>query len=391
MMQSIRAGDRLSQAEVPGGKSILGEVKLLALKEDPTEKVVRDNINSVNDMLKIVQSHADILDQKEFGSILNGPSDILEYDGSGGLLKESEAIDKMLTAMEQLSKTPGSNVSEDLFKRMQGEGVKRVRINTYHSEAMSKLGITATGNVNATLYGISQATKNYYGVIGSEHYDQLRRDVVSKMADEMEQAPISSKKIEVKRGDTRLLTFTDIFNDIKGQGMNDDNRANLEQWMREHMEQSKIVKAYQNLVTSSGIEVPLTDENKITTFMIDNFISTVDTALDKSGPMRHEVNYWSRLGRRSANPKTILESQGRVSEESFGGWCIHYQHLFVTRPHEPTTDRELYSRQRGHCCTHACIGCQSVGKSKGELHFPGLDRYGLHRLRWSRCYSATCR
>ena len=314
--QAIKNKDGLLQAEVVGGESILGTIKLPVLSQDPTFEITNNNLEEVNNILRTIQNKSHLLNETKYADILNGATDIVTYNN------ESKTLDLALTAINDLSKIPESGITSDIAGDMERAAIKRIRIGKYHEEAMSKLGITATGNVNATLYGISQATKNYYGNVGTEQFDRVKRDIVSVMAYEMEQAPISSKKIVVKAGDTRLMDFTDIFNNIKRYGVTDDHRKAMTDWISTYMESDKIEGAYKSLVRTAGIEKPLTNTQEIVDYMSNTFINVVGEAYDRTGPMRAEVDLLSTFGRRSGNSNVVRNAQGVVNTSSSNAGAV---------------------------------------------------------------------
>ena len=58
---------------------------------------------------------------------------------------------------------------------------QRVRISNYHNEIMSKLGISAVGNVNAAFYGATQAAKNFYGNMKSRRRINFIKSILREL------------------------------------------------------------------------------------------------------------------------------------------------------------------------------------------------------------------
>lgn len=324
-VQAIKQGDELLIAEVPGGKSVLGYTKLPSLSQDPGFKTVQDNLNAVNNMLETVKGNRGLLkgEYDELFEFLDSSTNIVDSKN------EAKTLDQALTAMKELAGNSEANITQSAFDKMETAAVHRLRIGKYHEEAMSKLGITATGNVNATLYGISQATKDYFGNVGTDNFDRIKRDIISSMAAEMEQAPISSKKIPVKAGDTRLLDFTEIFQGVKQHGLvnnktGEDYKQGMIDWISTYMDSGKIENAYNNLVRTAGQEAVEADRGNlsIVEYMATRFAEVTGQAYDRKGPMREQVNYYSSWGRRTANAYAIENAQGMITGDSNAGGVL---------------------------------------------------------------------
>ena len=322
-VQAIKQGDELLVAEVPGGKSVLGYMKLPAMSQDPNFKTVSDNMSSINNMLETIKGNKHLLDAEQY-------KDLFEFlDSSTDIMKstnEAQTLDQALAAMKELADNASSGVTQETFDAKETAAIQRLRIGKYHEEAMSKLGIDATGNVNATLYGISQSTKDYYGKVGTPQFDRLKRDIVSSMAAEMEQAPISSKKLPVKAGDTRLLEFTEIFQNIKRYGLKngdtgDDYKQQMVNWISTYMDHGKIENAYNSLVSSAGKETVEASRGDmgIVEFMATRFAEMTGEAYNAKGPMRAQVDYYSSYGRKTANAYAIQNAQGLINPDSGAG------------------------------------------------------------------------
>ena len=316
--QAIKGSKGSMQSELSDGLSTLAHTKLPSLSEDPSLNVIRTNAENVNNLIKQVQDNAQYLPDA-----FKGVSSISTIEEA---LDETKTLDMVLGGLEELHRQ--NRISSTDLGNAQEAIYKRVRIGTYQAEAMSKTGIAATGNVNATLYGISQVAKDYWGVHGTESYDQIGRDIISKMAYEMEQAPISSKKVAVKAGDTRLYEFTRIFKDAKKEGMGSlnvegSNAMRLQDWMYKYMDEGKIANAYDLMVESSGISDPLTESTDKVKYMVENFIQDAGYVIDKQGGMRADVDIKSSFGRRSANARALSNASGNTNTAtSFAGNVI---------------------------------------------------------------------
>ena len=317
-------------AEVAGGKSILGRQKTLALSYDPSFRDVKNNLTETNELLSIVRNRMDDIAgidsnlAKELKELIPESGNILDYAKN-----ETDVLDKALYAVEQLGENnliEGATV-QSLQKAVQ----QRVRINAYHAESLSKLGISAVGNVNHSFFGASQAMKNYYGVEGSSNYNKVKSSILDRMAYEIEQSSISSKKITLKAGDQKVVTLGNILNDIKRNGLGDmkegSNYANAMQWMREHMDAGKAVAQYENLLNKldpvdymTGQKLTLSNKDEIAEYMYDMTIRAYGEVYSNED-MKKVATAYSSIGSRKASPYAMEKVQGMM-DNSFMGSMI---------------------------------------------------------------------
>jgi hypothetical protein len=305
---SIKQGQDYMQAEVVGGKSVLGYRKLTALSETPTWDEIKLNEGKVNNMLKTIQNNADFFKDKELiQDILDNAPDIASFN------KEADVLDKALYAYGMLSMDSGTKISSKGFADMQQEVIKRVRINKLHEEGMQKLGVTATGNVNSTLYGISQAIKSRHGDVQSPLYDELMRSVTSEMSYLLEETPISSKKISSKAGDTKLIEFGKIFRDVEQKGLTEDTRDAMESYFKKYMDHDQIADAYDMTMERLGQTIPenITKEMKVDK-MVKDYTTFIGQALDKTGDLYDEVQFYKSFGRGSVKADAMTKAAGKL-------------------------------------------------------------------------------
>ena len=335
----LKEGDDFLQAEYTGGKSILSMVRVQALSENPDWRFIDKNTEELNKAISLIQEsdklgyfkHLDKDSKNYIESIITGSTDIWDHKN------ELESMDKILYAMEKLKGNKKSSVGEDMFAKIQDAVFDRVRINRYHEEGMQKLGITATGNVNATLYGVSQAIKSKYGDVASPLYDELNRFVTSDIAYWMEETPISNKKFKIKAGDTRMFEFAQVFKDIeksymgKGNGPSDEIISNFKNYMKTYMDHGWIAGTYDALQDKLGIPTVsrlATKEEKVDS-MIDTFTGMVVEALNPNSDMYPNVIYNRNLGRRNARHGAAFHYSGRApinSNVAEAAFWIHGQY-----------------------------------------------------------------
>ena len=309
---SILNGGQYSGAEVRGGRSVFGHTSFNALTETPTWEQVEKNMNQVNKMIGTIQENAHLLSEetrKYAKDLLEGSSDIFQHND------EAKTLDQALVAYKELMNTT-SGVTQEGFDMMQDAATKRVRINKYHIEGMKKLGVTATGNVNSSLYGISQAIKAHHGDIYSPLYDEIMRSITSEMAYLLEESPISGKKHEIKAGDTRLIEFGDLFRraekDAKSHGLSDSTRADMEAYFKKYMNAKEIVTAYNSTMDRVGSTQRLTDTDEIVNEMVSKFTTYIGQALDPNSPMYADVMGHRESGRKHARTGTIPKLLGKA-------------------------------------------------------------------------------
>jgi hypothetical protein len=327
--QMIMGGGESVIAELPDGKSILSRQKTLALNYDPSFRDVKNNLDEINnDLFGIIKNRMDDISKIDSGLATDlqklmdeTGGDILKYSGN-----EIDVLDKALYAVEQL----GENkvLSGATVQSMQKAVTQRVRVNAYHAESLSKLGISAVGNVNHAFFGASQAMKNYYGVEGSSNYNKVKANILDRMAYEIEQSSISSKKITLKAGDHKVVTLGEILGDIKKYGLGDmkegSNYANAMQWMQEHADAGKAVAQYENLLNKldpvdymTGKRINLNTKDEIANYMYDMTIRSF-AEVYSNDDMKKVATAYSKIGSRKASADAIERVQGMMNNSFLG-------------------------------------------------------------------------
>jgi hypothetical protein len=222
---------------------------------------------------------------------------------------------------ELSSSTNASAVDADGFATFSQDAFKRIKINRYHEEGMQKLGVTATGNVNSTLYGVSQAIKSRYGDNASPLYDELKRYITSDISYWAEETPISGKKFKIKAGDERMFEFIDAFKGLDsgtGQGPTPEKLEAMKNYFKKYMNHDWIESTYDSAMDKMAMPASkrLTDKAAKVDYVIDEYTSYVQEALDPSSSLYAEAKLNGALGRRSANPGAIFHASGRVDSDA---------------------------------------------------------------------------
>lgn len=314
-------------AELPGGKSILGREKYTAMSYTPGLSEIDESIDRVDSLLQVVRDNADLLDNADgkYDLILKNNYSILDFD------KENEIMDIALQGVEELvdqGHFGDGDVGKTYQNAMENIVRQRVRMNNYHNEIMSKLGIGAVGNVNAAFYGATQAAKIYYTERGSALYNPLDASILSVMATEIEQASISSKKAEIKAGDGRVVTLGNILNDIQRNGLGDPNQADSNYqlamgWLDKNMDKKKVIKQYQNIAREIDLGDDLldwsTDEGKEKIFKLMNE-RTIQTynKIYRDDVTRQEALAYKLLGAGSARVDSFRVLTGMDTQSNAG-------------------------------------------------------------------------
>jgi hypothetical protein len=276
----------------------------------PNIDEVEENIYNIDSWMNAIRSKSGELDDvSKYGDWITNTKSIVDMD------KESKTLDSMLTAAEEL-------VNKGIFEKddlslMEDFARKRIRTNTLHGEVMSKLGITAVGNVNSAFFGAVQATKNYYGIAGTDFYNPVKTDILTNMATKIEQSSISSKKAEIKIGDDRVLSLNEILNNLKNQNRNnlDENKAYLKEWLTKNVG-SDTVGIYETITntmedatlkqyTGIGKLDPTKDADKIMDLMINTTVDAYVDAYDPNKPMREMAMHYSAFGTGKANAESM--------------------------------------------------------------------------------------
>ena len=323
--QAISSEGESVIAELVGGKSILGREKYTALAHDPSFDEIESNIKSVNQMFDVLKQNIDHIENEDFKKTVSNFTSILEHPD------EIKVLDEALFTMEGLKTKGIGGISNETLETVQDAVRQRVRIGSYHSEIISKLGISAVGNVNFAFYGATQAVKNYYGTPGTDNLGKAKSKILTAMGYEIEQSSISSKKIVIKSGDTRVLDLNDILNRIKGGEALENVRPGEEEslmemgmrWMRSYADKGKAVAQYENITSKMSIPgVNFDVSNKdhhdaIADYMFEQTIKTYHEVYNND-QMKRVADAYSKVGVRNANPHSIEYARGMLENSLLG-------------------------------------------------------------------------
>lgn len=312
--QAIIAEGKSTIAELAGGTSILGREKYTALNYDPTIFEVKQSVQDMDSILDKLRQHSDKLTDDRYKRIweIAGHS-ISEFDD------EMEILDSALTGIEELAKQ-GIYGSEDAGKRelRNAENLvrQRARINSYHNEIMSKLGISAVGNVNAAFYGATQAAKNFYGNIDGPNYNRERSNILQTMATIIEQSSISSKKAVIRGGDGRVVSLGNILNSIAQYGLGDRDKEDSNyflamKWLQDNADKKKTIQEYDKLMirTNRAASINEINADDKVKYMFEKALEVYEEAWTNK-QMRPMSEAYKFLGTGSANPTALRYLRG---------------------------------------------------------------------------------
>ena len=305
------------------GKSILGREKYTALKYDPTILEVRQSTQEIDALLSGLRDNAKYLTDDKYELVMKtAGKSISEFDD------EINILDVALQGVEELAqKGVYGDMSDATIKKQVESKItnaqnlvrQRVRISNYHNEIMSKLGISAVGNVNSAFYGATQAAKNFYGNIDGPNYNRERSSILSSMATVIEQSSISSKKAVIKAGDGRVVSLGTILNNIANTGPNgglgdknaiDSNYSQAMEWLNKYADKKKTLAEYQRILVRTGKTDKFKgDEDKILNHMFSTALDVYGEAWSNK-QMRPIAEAYKFLGTGSANADALRMLRG---------------------------------------------------------------------------------
>ena len=300
------------------GKSILGREKYTALKYDPTILEVRQSTQEIDALLSGLRDNAKHLTDDKYELVMKtAGKSISEFDD------EINILDVALQGVEELAqKGVYGDISDATIKKQVEDKItnaqnlvrQRVRISNYHNEIMSKLGISAVGNVNSAFYGATQAAKNFYGNIDGPNYDRARSSILSSMATVIEQSSISSKKAVIKAGDGRVVSLGSILNNIASGGLGDrhDTNSNYSQameWLNKYADKKKTLAEYQRILIRTGKADKFSTDDERLAHMFTTALDVYGEAWSNK-QMRPMAEAYKFLGTGSANADALRMLRG---------------------------------------------------------------------------------
>jgi hypothetical protein len=329
-VQAIVANGRSTVAELVRdkkdadwvGKSILGREKYTALKYDPTILEVRQSTQEIDALLSGLRDNAKYLTDDKYELVMKtAGKSISEFDDEINILDVAlQGVEELAQkgAYGDMSDTTIKKQVEDKITNAQNLVRQRVRISNYHNEIMSKLGISAVGNVNSAFYGATQAAKNFYGNIDGLNYDRERSSILSSMATVIEQSSISSKKAVIKAGDGRVVSLGSILNNIASTGPNgglgdkydaDSNYSQAMEWLNKYADKKKTLAEYQRILIRTGQTDKFSTDDERLAHMFTTALDVYGEAWSNK-QMRPMAEAYKFLGTGSANADALRMLRG---------------------------------------------------------------------------------
>ena len=309
------------------GQSILGREKYTALSYDPTIHEVKQSVRDMDTILDNLRQNKKYLTHEKYNRIWEtAGQSVTELDD------EINVLDLALQGIEEIGKNQQTAIdvfgsereAADRLENAQNLIRQRVRINNYHNEIMSKLGISAVGNVNAAFFGATQAAKDFFGNIDGPNYNREKSNILQAMATVIEQSSISSKKNVIRAGDGRVVSLGNILNKIayEGYGTDDENYTQAMEWLNQYADKSKTVSEYNKLMIRTNRASNVNDvakDDKIQ-YMFKRALDVYNEVWsdDQMKPM---AEAHKMLGTGNASPTTLRYLRG-VEDDSITSTII---------------------------------------------------------------------
>lgn len=338
-------------AQVEGGKSILGKIRVSNLENSPGSldekgsKFYFENTKQINSYMERIATNKENLmknyniDLEKFDYIkdlTSSSSDINLYKYGQD---QHNVLDEILSIIETDTGKNGKNLLGINGVEAREAVVDRIRSDIYNQNSISKANKGVIGNINASLYAIRQAYRDTYNPKSLN--DNFRDNVVQLLGYELEEHVISSKKEVFKPGDERLSKLTNIIYDSKGNNRPLENvTTELRDWMTSYMKDSKINEIYTTTfknnegghIISNNIfndeiasliqEKGITEKEAINLnkahHIAKTFVESIHT-LSNDPVGRNSMEMYSIFGRRSGTVEKLINNvdMENVSNKSF--------------------------------------------------------------------------
>lgn len=252
-------------AQVEGGKSILGKIRLSNLEQAAGaldiqgSKFYFDSTNKINSYMSKIADNKDVLLQ-EYGIDLSKYDYIKDLSPTNSRInlynygtEQHGALDEILSIIEKDTGKDGKNLLNINHSEALDTITNRIRSDIYNQNSISKTNKGVIGQVNASLYALRQAHRDVMNPTGAE--SNFKDAVVQALGYDMEEHVISSKKEAFQPGDERLVNLVDILTDSKGIHSNknqSDVAEDVSDWITRYMKSSKIESIYKETFSKEG-------------------------------------------------------------------------------------------------------------------------------------------
>ena len=259
-------------AQVEGGKSILGKIRVTNLQEGPGRldtnggtSFLIENTNKINNMMQDIFANKENL-IKSTGVNFNEYTHLNDLfnrvsAGEGSLNihnfkygeEQHKALDEMLSIFEK-DKASKKPILSSSIAEAQDAIINRIRADIYNQTATSKSNKGVIGEVNAALYSIRQASSDVLGTKSGDNQASFVNQVLQKVGYELEEHVISSKKKVFEPGDTRLKNVSEFISNAKfpsGSSL-ESTKSDVSSWIYDYMDEGKINEIYQSTIGRSS-------------------------------------------------------------------------------------------------------------------------------------------
>ncbi len=259
-------------AQIEGGKSILGKIRVTNLQKGPGHldeeggsTFLIDNTKKLNSMLEDVFKNKDELIKTTgvnfdeythlnnlFTRVSNGEGNINIHNFKYGE-EQHQALDELLSLFEK-DKATGKPILSTSLNEAQDTIINRIRADIYNQTATGKSNKGVIGEVNAALYSIRQAAGDVLGSKTGDNQASFVNGVLQKVGYELEEHVISSKKAVFEPGDTRLKNVSEFISKAKlPQGTSlESTKSDVSSWIYDYMSEGKINEIYQQTIGRSS-------------------------------------------------------------------------------------------------------------------------------------------
>ena len=259
-------------AQIEGGKSILGKIRVTNLQKGPGHldeeggtTFLIDNTKKINAMLEDVFKNKDELIKTtgvnfdEYKNLNNLFTRVSNGDGSINIHnfkygeEQHKALDELLSLFEKNNAT-GKPILSTALNEAQDTIINRIRADIYNQTATGKSNKGVIGEVNAALYSIRQAAGDVLGAKLGDNNANFVNGILQKVGYELEEHVISSKKAVFEPGDTRLKNVSEFITKAKlPQGTSlESTKSDVSSWIYDYMSEGKINEIYQQAISRSS-------------------------------------------------------------------------------------------------------------------------------------------
>lgn len=320
----------------------LSKRKMEPLREQPKAEELEKNLGLVNNYIKqAYETNPEAFSEKTrqyAKNIFEGKETANRITGTN----KYAIVDETLAHFEK-----DLNLSKDELGKIESALTNRIRINQLFEEEAAKAGKGAIAPVNTSLYALKVAGKKVFGDASDEFYDSTKTGLISRMAYQIEESAISSKKVAYEMGDTRLLNIEEILQKAKKGHSNTQLKDGLSDWFNEYVDSSVTEDMWKGISATEKIKIQ--ESNTLTNrikYLKDNFKGNIDLITDEDWKIRAKnsimseklldsvneivgndggkslVNVLASSGRRGSSAES-MNQVGATSNKTMGGELLN--------------------------------------------------------------------